>query len=139
MVQRWPLIFILSVSLLSIAPLSLAQALLLSPEEHAYVLAHPVIRASNEMDYPPLDFVIDGQPNGYSIDLLNLLSSKNRFSDTVCQWLYLGTARCVVQARSVGFAAFSGQDTRTGAVWPLFHALSTHPHPLCHPDGYAQL
>ncbi len=53
-----------------------AQTLLLSPEERAYLHAHPVILASNELDYPPLDFAINGQPKGYSIDLLNLLADK---------------------------------------------------------------
>ncbi|MBK6637506.1 MAG: transporter substrate-binding domain-containing protein [Rhodocyclaceae bacterium] len=48
----------------------------LNPEEQAYLKAHPVIRVSNETDYPPFDFAVDGKAQGYSIDLLNLLAER---------------------------------------------------------------
>ena len=48
----------------------------LSPEEQAFVREHPVIRVSNEMDWPPFDFAIGGQPFGLSIDLMNLLGQR---------------------------------------------------------------
>jgi len=48
----------------------------LTPEEIRYVQSHPVIRVSNEMDYPPYDFTIGNQPRGYSIDLLNTVAER---------------------------------------------------------------
>ncbi len=48
----------------------------LSPLEKTYIKNHPVIRVSNELDYPPFDFAIEGQPQGYTIDLLGLLAEK---------------------------------------------------------------
>ncbi len=47
-----------------------------TPQEKAYINNHPVIKVGNEMDYPPFDFAIEGQPQGYTIDLLNLLAKK---------------------------------------------------------------
>ncbi len=48
----------------------------LTPQEKAYIKNHPVIKVGNEMDYPPFDFAIEGQAQGYAIDLLNLLAKK---------------------------------------------------------------
>ncbi len=48
----------------------------LTEAERAFIKNHPVIRASNEMDYQPFDFAVGGMPQGYSIDLLNLLAGK---------------------------------------------------------------
>jgi len=51
----------------------------LTDEEKAFLAATPVIRASNEMDWPPFDFTMSGKPKGYSVDLLNLLADKAGF------------------------------------------------------------
>ncbi|MCK9175812.1 MAG: transporter substrate-binding domain-containing protein [Desulforhopalus sp.] len=51
-------------------------SVLLTHGERAFVQSHPVIQASNEMDWPPFDFAISGEPKGYSVDLLNLLAEK---------------------------------------------------------------
>ena len=51
-------------------------SVLLTPEEQTFIQSHPVIRASNEMDWPPFDFALSGEPRGYSVDLLNLLAEK---------------------------------------------------------------
>ncbi len=48
----------------------------MSPAERHYVNTHPVIRVSNEADYPPFDFAVNGKPQGFSIDLLNLLAPR---------------------------------------------------------------
>jgi diguanylate cyclase (GGDEF)-like protein/PAS domain S-box-containing protein len=48
----------------------------LSDAEKTWLMAHPVIRASNESDFPPLDFAVGGEPRGYSIDLLTLLARR---------------------------------------------------------------
>ncbi len=50
--------------------------LTLSDEERQFIAAHPVIRVSNEMDWPPFDFAIAGQPFGLSIDLVNILGKR---------------------------------------------------------------
>lgn len=46
----------------------------LTSAEHAWLEKNSRIRVSNEMDWPPFDFAISGVPQGYSIDLLNLLA-----------------------------------------------------------------
>lgn len=48
----------------------------LTDAETAFIESNPVIRASNEIDWPPFDFALSGKPKGYSVDLLNLLSEK---------------------------------------------------------------
>ncbi|MGC9385513.1 MAG: diguanylate cyclase domain-containing protein [Hydrogenovibrio sp.] len=48
----------------------------LSPQEQAFVEAAPVIRVSNQRDWPPFDFVEAGQPKGFSIDLMRVLAAK---------------------------------------------------------------
>ena len=80
---RWiPVFFYLIPFLFGMAPMALAfdqQApvmLELTPKEQAFVQDHPVIRVSNEMDWPPFDFAIGGQPFGLSIDLMNLLAQR---------------------------------------------------------------
>ena len=51
----------------------------LTSMEKAFIKANPVVRASNEMDWPPFDFAVSGKPRGYSIDMLNLLAQKAGF------------------------------------------------------------
>ncbi|MEM8639120.1 MAG: transporter substrate-binding domain-containing protein [Cyanobacteria bacterium P01_G01_bin.54] len=48
----------------------------LTAAEAAWLQAHPVLKVSNEMDWPPFDFVIDGQPAGYSIDLMDRVAAR---------------------------------------------------------------
>lgn len=45
-------------------------------EEKDWIKNHPVIRVSNELDYPPFDFVENGQAVGFSIDYLRLLADR---------------------------------------------------------------
>ncbi|MDT8998435.1 transporter substrate-binding domain-containing protein [Paucibacter sp. APW11] len=51
-------------------------AVQLSAAEQIWLRAHPIIHASNETDYPPFDFAVNGRPQGFSIDLLNLLAER---------------------------------------------------------------
>ncbi|WP_136797582.1 HD domain-containing phosphohydrolase [Desulfosediminicola ganghwensis] len=51
----------------------------LDDEEQAFLSSYPVIKASNEMNWPPFDFALSGKPKGYSVDLLNLLADKAGF------------------------------------------------------------
>ncbi len=50
--------------------------LILDKDEIAWIKSHPKIRVANEMDWPPFDFVEEGNPKGYSIDLMNLIAEK---------------------------------------------------------------
>lgn len=48
----------------------------LLPEERAWLEEHPVIRVTNENDYPPFDYAENGVPRGFSIDYMDLLEEK---------------------------------------------------------------
>jgi ABC-type amino acid transport substrate-binding protein len=48
----------------------------LTNEELDWIVKHPVLQVGNEMDWPPFDFAEDGEPKGYSIDLINLIGKK---------------------------------------------------------------
>lgn len=48
----------------------------LNNKEKEFLKNNPVIRVSNEMDFPPFDFSVDGKALGYSVDLFNLLAEK---------------------------------------------------------------
>jgi diguanylate cyclase (GGDEF)-like protein len=49
------------------------QELNLTSAEKEFLATHPVIRVANEMDWPPFDFMKNGQPAGFAIDYVNLL------------------------------------------------------------------
>lgn len=51
-----------------------AEPLELTPEEQRVVAENPVLTVSNETDYPPFDFAVSGEPRGYAIDTLSLVS-----------------------------------------------------------------
>jgi hypothetical protein len=51
-------------------------AVQLTPDERAWILANPELRVANEMDWPPFDYAENGEPRGYSIDLINLIGEK---------------------------------------------------------------
>ncbi len=56
---------------------SFARPLLnLTEAERAFIASHPVLRVSNEEDYPPLDFAVSGKAQGFSIDLLDILAER---------------------------------------------------------------
>lgn len=48
-----------------------------TPDEQAFINANPTIRVSNEFDWPPFDFVADGKPTGFGIELMDLLAQKS--------------------------------------------------------------
>jgi ABC-type amino acid transport substrate-binding protein len=50
--------------------------LVLTEAERAFLQAHPVIRVSNELDWPPYDYFENGRPQGYSVDLMRLLAAR---------------------------------------------------------------
>lgn len=49
------------------------EPLLLSDEQRQWVEKYPILTVSNELDWPPFDFVIAGEPFGYAIDLLSMI------------------------------------------------------------------
>ncbi|MCU7835152.1 MAG: transporter substrate-binding domain-containing protein [gamma proteobacterium symbiont of Taylorina sp.] len=51
-------------------------AIFLTPEEQAFIAKHSLIKVSNEMDWPPFDFTIGKEPQGYSIEMLKLLAKR---------------------------------------------------------------
>ncbi|AFL72129.1 ABC transporter substrate-binding protein [Thiocystis violascens] len=53
-----------------------AATLALTEAERAFLQAHPVVRVSNQLDWPPYDFFENGMPRGYSVDLMNLLAAR---------------------------------------------------------------
>ena len=58
-------------------PAKAADAILeLTKEEQAWIKAHPQITVANETDWPPFDYVEDGEPAGYSIDVARLIARK---------------------------------------------------------------
>ena len=50
-----------------VTPLQLNEA------QQQVVAANPLLLVSNEMDWPPFDFALSGEPQGYAIELLNML------------------------------------------------------------------
>ncbi len=48
----------------------------LTPSEKAFIEAHPRVTVANEDDWPPFDFSVGGRPQGFSIDILNLLAER---------------------------------------------------------------
>jgi len=47
----------------------------LTPEEIQWIAEHPVIRVHNEMDWPPFNFNENGEPRGFSIDFVDLVTA----------------------------------------------------------------
>ena len=48
----------------------------LTPAERAFLSKNPIIRVHNEMNWAPFNFNTNGKPQGYTIDMMNLLASK---------------------------------------------------------------
>jgi HD-GYP domain-containing protein (c-di-GMP phosphodiesterase class II)/ABC-type amino acid transport substrate-binding protein len=56
---------------------TLSPSMRFTQEEEAYLKNHQALLVSNENDWPPFDFQEAGEPKGFSIDLLRLLSEKS--------------------------------------------------------------
>jgi signal transduction histidine kinase/CheY-like chemotaxis protein len=48
----------------------------LTVEERSFLAVHPIIRAHNEQNWIPFNFYRDGKPQGFTIDLMNILAKK---------------------------------------------------------------
>jgi HD-GYP domain-containing protein (c-di-GMP phosphodiesterase class II)/ABC-type amino acid transport substrate-binding protein len=42
--------------------------------EKAFVASQPTLKVSNEMNWPPFDYAVGGEPRGYSVDVIRLIS-----------------------------------------------------------------
>ena len=60
----------------TVAAQSNSEGISLTVEERSWIAEHQVLKATNEMDWAPIDFVRSGEPAGFSIDYLNLVASK---------------------------------------------------------------
>ena len=75
--RNWYMGSVLLISLLfSFSALAANDSLTLSAKEQAWIKAHPQLTVANETDWPPFDYVENGQPAGYSIDIIRLISQK---------------------------------------------------------------
>jgi len=68
-----PIVFLLVISLQLRAQ---ENNIAFTQEEIDWIASHQTLNVANEMDWPPFDFVDDGQPAGYSIDLIELIAEK---------------------------------------------------------------
>jgi PAS domain S-box-containing protein len=48
----------------------------LTPQERAWIAQHPTITVANEPDWPPYDFIHNGEPAGLGIDYVDLIAQK---------------------------------------------------------------
>ncbi len=53
-----------------------ANSLELTEPQKEWIAGHPILRVANEMDWPPFDFAEEGEPKGYSTDLVRLIAEK---------------------------------------------------------------
>lgn len=51
----------------------------LNEEQRQIVTDNRMLKVSNELDWPPFDFVVSGQPYGYSIDVLKMIGEMTGF------------------------------------------------------------
>lgn len=58
-----------------IEQLPYAPPLTLSQEQKAFIESAGTLRVSNELDWPPIDYAVSGEPQGYSVDLLRLITN----------------------------------------------------------------
>jgi polar amino acid transport system substrate-binding protein len=65
---------------MEVAQTPIATTLNLTSEERAWIAKHPTIRMHNEMDWPPFNFNVNGEPMGFSVDYMNLLAAKIGFT-----------------------------------------------------------
>jgi ABC-type amino acid transport substrate-binding protein len=57
----------------------LNQDITFTQEEQIWISEHPVLRVTNQMDWPPFDFTEGAKPAGFSIEYIKLISEKIGF------------------------------------------------------------
>jgi len=58
-----------------IETLPTAPAVTLSSQEQEFIQSIGTLRVSNELDWPPIDYAVSAQPQGYSVDVLKMIST----------------------------------------------------------------
>ena len=53
-----------------------SSSIVLTNKEKQWLQNHPVIKVSNEKDWPPFDFLVDGEAQGFSVDMVRLIAKK---------------------------------------------------------------
>jgi len=48
----------------------------LTPEQAAFVASSNSIKTSNLMDWPPIDFGVSGEPQGYAVDVMSVVAAR---------------------------------------------------------------
>src|SRR5690606_30914361 len=59
----------------SLSTVPASRPLALDSAQRALIAATPLLTVSNELDWPPTDFAVSGQPYGYAIDTLALVAA----------------------------------------------------------------
>ncbi len=89
-------------------------AISLNSEEKAFLRSHPIIKVSNEMDWAPFDFVQNGQPAGYSIDLMNLVADRLRIRFVYVNGMTWSELLAAFKAKKIDLmSAINYSDSRT--------------------------
>jgi len=68
--------FCIHLWMLSCSVVIASTPLQLNDQEHAWIKANPLVTVANEMDWPPFDYMDQGKPAGYSIDIVRLIKQK---------------------------------------------------------------
>lgn len=50
--------------------------IILTQKEKEYLKSHPIIKANNEANWPPFNYIENNQPKGFSVDYMKLLAKK---------------------------------------------------------------
>jgi len=58
-----------------IASLPAPEQMVMTEDEKALIERYPRLKVSNELDWAPIDYAVSGQPRGYSVDFLKMLSA----------------------------------------------------------------
>ena len=66
----------LVLSSVAMAAQSVAEDVVLTDSERAWLAANPTVKSSINTSYAPIDFVVAGEPAGFSVDYLNLVAAK---------------------------------------------------------------
>jgi len=77
-INRYWLIFYIFIGglFLSMPSMAADELLQLTQAERAWIKTHPQLTIANETDWPPFDYIENGEPAGYSIDVTRLIARK---------------------------------------------------------------
>ena len=70
------IIFLLFISFVLPTLIFSSTSLRFTEKEKQWLHTHPIIKVSNENDWPPFDFAVEGKAEGFSVDMVRLLAQK---------------------------------------------------------------